>query len=375
MRSPDGQPTIGVNLLFARRGAITGPGNYAWSSIRALSRLKRFRLLVYTQGDVSRPDLGPSVKIAPGPVFSSRATRVMYEQVWLPLRAWRDGVDLLFSPGFVSPLWGRSKRVVTVPDMYYQKFPSFVTLGQRFYWRLMVPLSIRRAHVVITISRNTANDILAVMPYARRKLTVIYPGPTLDRSDRVSGSHPPVAGPYALVVANITPNKNVETLAAAVAQLKASGFPCAVYVIGEDQTALLASAIERNNISGLLRHIGRVDRETLIAYYKHATCVIHPSIYEGFGLPILEAQAMGVPLISTRGGALPEVAGNGAMYFDHDSADELARALRHIFQSPDLRSDLVSRGNHNLSRFSWEESGHTLAKTFENLLYGDENDA
>ena len=131
--------------------------------------------------------------------------------------------------------------------------------------------------------------------------------------------------------------------------------------IGDDPRGLLAAAVRRHNAEGLIQSRGRVSRHDLEEAYRDALCIVHPSFYEGFGLPVLEAQSIGCPVVCSTAGALPEVAGKGALFFDPKSSADLAQALVEMRDNVVLRRQLIRRGLENIGRFSWERCAKETA--------------
>lgn len=170
------------------------------------------------------------------------------------------------------------------------------------------------------------------------------------------------------MVTNITPNKDIETVAAAAVQLRERVRTCPIYIVGRDPRSLMARAIDRDAAAGALAPLGEVDDRTLRAYYRHALCTVHPSAYEGFSLPVLEAQALGSPVVCTRRGALPEVAGEGALYLDYGDSAQLVQAIESLLDNPREREALIFHGESNVRRFSWDRAAEGTETLFKEVL-------
>lgn len=366
------RPRIGINLLRQMPGDVTGTSRYTDSLLDALIRRKDLDLIVFCP--TGRVEIGPTspiLKVVPTPKIKNAFLRTAYEQSLFPLLAASFRLDALFSPNYVSPLWGPFKRVMTIHDMYAWQIPWSVRLGTRLHRRLLVPPSAFRCHAIVAVSENTAHDIRTAFPWATSKIHVIHEACTFDVECTVSKPldlSPPQRQPYVLMVANVEPNKDIETVAAAARQLQDSNLNCPIYVIGADPQSLMAQAIERYGAAGALVPVGRVDDQTLHAYFRYALCTIHPSAYEGFGLPVLEAQALGSPVICTRRGALPEVAGSAALYFDYGNPKQLAEAIRYLLNNPAQCEALATRGIKNVKRFSWDRAAAETVALLQNVL-------
>lgn len=360
-------PLIGVNLLFVRPGYVGGTVRYAQGLLKHLAQLDRYRLILYVQKGVIRAD-DPVLGCIPRREFSilgGLAGRVLTEHLILPFVAQRDGVDLLFSPGFVSPLWGKFRKVVTIHDLYYRLFPKFVRPWQRRYWRLFLPLSLRSADAAIADSESTRADICTAFPWAIAKVKRIHLGAdvlnraTVKRADN---------RPYCLVVGNITPNKNIETILAAFALLKKKGAGCRLIVAGSDLFGLLARELKSIPITLDVEMLEHVADDTLASLYANALCLIQASHYEGFGLPVIEAMSADCPVIASDIPVLREVGGSAAMYFSPLSSADLSGAIRKLFEDEELRSRLIALGRENASCFEWRETTRQTAELFDHVL-------
>lgn len=372
---------IAFNLLFIDRGFLTGPGYYAVQLLEHMIRLPSDEsveqpLIAYVQPSARHhfsPGAQPflrGVRDLPG-----RVSRVAYEQAMLPLRSRRDAVSLLFSPAFVSPMWGAPHFVATVCDMYYSVFPGAVEANQLRYWRTFIPLTARRCEQILTISDNSKADIERILPAARGRTISI---PLASRFE-VNALPPPAslpdkakdAEPYVLMVANLTANKNCEVVVDAVAALRAEGRKVRFIHAGKDSLGRLAERIQRRGADGFVESVGKIGDDELIRFYQGALCVVAPSYYEGFGMPAVEAQSLGTPLVCSTRGALPEAAGDGALFFDPEDAAGLAAHIGRLLDDPDLRAELVRRGHASASRFSWERTARETAAVFNDVLRGN----
>lgn len=364
---------IAVNLLFIDGGNLSGPGYYAVQLVEKMLRLPPdlrwgVDILCYVQPAARRhfsAEAQPYLKDFAS--YSGRIVRVVAEQSLLPMRVRRDKVDLLFSPGFVSPLWGAPHLAVTICDMYYRVIPHLIEGFQRRYWSVMIPLSVWASEVVLTISASSQRDIEQYLPRARGR-TVSTP---LASRFAVSDAGEPVSAagpPFVLIVANLTANKNCEAVVAAVAHLRAEGREIDLVHVGRDHLGLLAAAVATHGAEGYVRTLGKVSDETLIGLYRSCLCAVVPSFYEGFGMPAIEAQSLGAPLISSNRSSLPEAAGDAALYFDPDDSSELARHIDRLLADPALRSQVREAGFRHAATFSWERTADATMRVFRRIL-------
>lgn len=366
--------TIGVNLAFISSQKLSGPGYYAVQLFEHLVRLDRrdVRLLAFVPADaLPHFSVRATAHVVKLPVLGGRVTRVLYEQLLLPVIAHRHRVDLLFSPSFVSPLWGAKRKVVTICDMYYRAIPELLDRFQRKYWSVMVPISAKACDGIISISQHTQCDIEKYIPSVRGKIETV---PLASRFDP-DGTCPLLLSPdramvpFVLMVANLTPNKNPQVVVRALSLLRSQGVDVRLVHVGSDPSGLLRESIANHDADEIVDCLGKVDDCRLTQLYRGCLATVTPSTYEGFGMPAVEAQAMGAPLISSNRTALPEAAGESALYFNPTDASELAQRILEVMRlSPAEREDLVQRGRRSAARFSWARTATETFAVFDTVL-------
>ncbi len=364
-------PLVAFNLLYVRPGYAGGTVRYAYELLRQLCHVGRHRYLVYAQAGVfprSDPDLG-AVALHELRIRGGLPGRVVTEHLRLPALAEKDGVDLLFSPGFVSPLWGRFARIVTIHDLYYRKFPGFVRPWQRRYWRVAIPLSLRCADAAIVVSDSTRSDVAKAFPWCERKLHRVHPGS--DALARPASSRIEAGGKrfqYCLVVGNVTPNKDIQTAVSALRLLRGRGVGVQLVIAGSDPLGLLAHVLGRRPVDDGVRFLDRVQDSELAGLYAAALCLIQASRYEGFGLPVVEAMHCGCPVVASDIAVFHETAGDAALYFEPGSAHSLSLRIEQLAGDPSLCARLRTRGQANARRFSWRRSALHTADLFDKTL-------
>jgi len=284
-----------------------------------------------------------------------------WEQVTLPrlLRARRAG--LLHAPDSFLPLRRNCPAVLTVHDLAFEAMPEDMPGKTGWKYRTLVPRCARSAQAVICPSRFTADDVVERCGVPPDRVRVISEAPALRR-----GSDPAPPGRYLLSAGDLRPKKNLPLLIAAYRRLRHDGLEHRLVVTGADQ-----------GIGGQLRRLagdepvelpGFVSDDRLDALIRGAEAVVVPSVYEGFGLIALEAMARGRPVILARAGALPEVGGEAAAYFDATDVDALAQAIRRVVEDEDERRRLGQAGVARAAEFTWEKTAQATVAVYEEVL-------
>lgn len=315
-----------------------------------------------TAGAAPWTDLIPSVTV---PVNArNRLEWVRGEQQLLPRVARRAGVDVLHSLANTAPAWGRYARVVTVHDLMYRMAPD-AHLGLRGYgMRVLVPLAVRRAHRVIADSHSTAQDLHDVLGVAAQRTDVVPLGlgARSDVSPRAEAQIRAELGagarPILLCVAAKRPHKNLVRLVSALALVPAPERPVLVLVgYSTPHEAEIRRRITALGLQDDVRLRDWVDGETLEGLYAASRAFILPSLYEGFGLPALEAMARGVPVACSAHGSLAEVTGDAALHFDPTSEPAIAAAIERLLglTSGDIER-LRAAGRAQAEQFQWRRT-------------------
>jgi glycosyltransferase involved in cell wall biosynthesis len=346
--------TIGVSLLTLVPGVVGGSETYARELVRALSRVGELNYRVF------KPTIATDV---PGTfVLSYRARRSMRGRIHAMARAavfpWAlrrelrlDQLDAIHFPLTVMlPRIKRPPAAVSLLDIQHVFFPEFFSRAELAYRRVVYTWSVRRARVVIAISEHVKQTLVERMAIEAERVEVIHLGldHELFRTDGVGERRP-----FLLYPANAWPHKNHERLFQAFARVRREHPKMRLVLTGTGLERL------RGIPDGVEVH-GRVTREELARLYRTASALVFPSLYEGFGQPPLEAMASGLPVAVSRAGALPEICGDAALYFEPTSVNEITEATLAALERPD---HLVSRGLERAAQFTWE----TTAKRHDDV--------
>jgi glycosyltransferase involved in cell wall biosynthesis len=354
----------------------TGNETYTLNLVRALTahpaiQRGNHQLLLYTtHPDSLAPRLEPEARpwirrIRPegGPLRIS---------VGMPLAALRDDVDLLHVT-YVAPPVSRCRRVVTVHDISFDKYPAFFSLRDRLMLSSLVPLSMRRASRVITVSQHARLEILERYKLAAHRVAVTYEAaaeqyrPVTDRAVLADVQRRyRLPSSFILALGNLQPRKNLARLVDAYSHARQQGHLDGVHLVLAGKAMWRQSELfERAQGSGYGGDIvfpGYIADADLPALFSAALAYVYPSLYEGFGLPPLEAMACGAPVICSNAASLPEVTGDAALSFEpHDTA-ALTAALIRVHVDRELAAELRQRGLRQAARFSWTRcADETLA--------------
>lgn len=367
---------IGLNLLYLIPGDVGGTETYARGLINGLTMVQPssefFLFLNREAADWPIPDTGNVHRVVCPVAAVRRWKRYGFEQFRLP-RLVRDyGVDVLHSLGYVAPLRCPCPSIVTVHDLNYRAFGDQMPWARRMTLEFFVKHSVRRADRVITESTFSADEILQAFGVPKERVTVIYaaaepartaPGATPVCAPFAHGIQPP----YIVAFSSRSPNKNIPRLIEAFAQARESrGLAHQLVLVGHGITD--AEGAARGCGDGGVWFTGYLPDDASRAVLANADMLAFPSVYEGFGLPILEAMAAGVPVVCSNRGSLPEVAGDAAVLFDPFSTQDMADKLAEVAGNPTLRAALVRRGWENLKRFSWEKTAQQTLEMYRDVL-------
>jgi glycosyltransferase involved in cell wall biosynthesis len=275
------------------------------------------------------------------------------------------------NPAAIPPAGAGQKLVVTVHDLAFVHHPGMFPRSWRYLYRAGLRAAVRRADAIITPSRNTAEDLLSRTKIDPAKLHVVPLAASLgigNLDPDESLARLKVRTPYVLFVGTLEPRKNLVRLVRAYRRVAATGLPHALVLagpLGWNHDALMREIALQG--PGEILLTGAVTDDELDALYRSADVFAYPSLYEGFGLPVLEAMARGVPAIASTTSSLPETAGEAAIGVNPRSVREIAMAIERVLTEEDLADKLSLRGRHQSERFSWEETARLTLQVYERV--------
>jgi len=289
-------------------------------------------------------------------------------------------LDLFFSPTHYAPLFSSCPQIISILDVSYKRFPEMFPKKDLLKLALWGKLSIRRAKKIITISNSSKNDIINEYRVLANKVEVIPLGikdvnaSDMNKSEFIEKYN--LKNPYVLFVGTLQPRKNIAKLVEAFAKLESriknqesrtKGLD--LVIVGRkgwDYEKIL-SAPDKFGISERVKFLENVTNEDLPLFYKNAEVFVLPSLYEGFGLPILEAMQNECPVVTSNVSSLPEAGGDAALYFDPNDTDDIAEKIEKVISDPKLREEMVRKGKEQIKKFSWEKSAKEVIRVFETL--------
>ncbi len=353
--------------IDARKLRDFGIGTYIRNILTELSRLDRDNeyVVLCRPDDVDAADLlGRNFRM----VVETAPTYSIAEQFRIPMSLAREGAHLVHEPHYVLPPLIRCRSVVTIHDCIHLMFPQYLPSKLAYvYAKGSMWSAARKANRILTVSEASKRDILRFFDVAPEKVAVIYNAiderflapADPERMDLVRQRYQ-LDHPFVLYVGNIKPHKNIERLIDAFGRARGRGCPDEVklVIIGDEisKYPALRQSVHKHKLDKHVRFLGFQPMETLAAFYRLARAFVFPSLYEGFGLPPLEAMACGTPVVTSNVSSLPEVAGGAALLVDPYDAESIAAGICQALTDEPLRADLIMRGRERARSFSWAQS-------------------
>ncbi|HAL61072.1 MAG TPA: glycosyltransferase family 1 protein [Chloroflexi bacterium] len=363
---------IDARLVYYSQAGI---GQYILNLVRELAHLDREDDFFILQ---SRKD---KTVLTEGENFSRRSlwtpSHHRLEQWTLPLEIGPLGLDILHSPDFIPPFRRNCKSIITIHDLAFLLYPHFLTAESARYYG-QIDQAVRYTDHIIAVSEATKQDAIRLLGVPQSKITVVYEAanPTYRlledkrRVQRECAQRYGVSTPFILFVSTIEPRKNLPTLLRAYRRLLDEYKPeVRLVVVGErgwlyDQIFALT---EELNLKEEVLYLGRVSVQDLLLLYNAAQLLVHPALYEGFGLPPLEAMACGTPAIVAHVSSLPEVVGDAALLVDPEDEYGWTVAIWRVLTDGSLRAELQEKGVKRARFFSWEKAARETLALYRSL--------
>jgi glycosyltransferase involved in cell wall biosynthesis len=363
---------IGLNLVFLVPGETGGMEIAARELVPALARAAPgVRFTAFVGRDARDVDLGVDRVVLPIHA-SNRVEWVRGEQLVLPRAAERAGCDLVHSLASTAPATGRFRRVTTIHDLNYRIVPDAHFGVRGLGMRVLVPLSVRRSHRVISGSESTREDLVRMLGADPGRIDVVPHGvgrpPTAGATAAALLRTQLALGDRAVVLCLSAkrPHKNLTALLDALALIAPERRPVAVLPgYPTPHEAELRERARTLGIDGDVRFLGWTSDADVEGLFALASVFAYPSLYEGFGLPVLEAMARGVPVACSDRSSLPEVAGDAALMFDPADPAAIARAVNRLLGDSELAAELIRKGRRRAAGYSWERTALGTLAAYE----------
>lgn len=372
---------IGIDISVLSDPNRTGIGNYIYGLTKSLLKISKYEQFVLfgicplkTHKDLTnlhfhrRKNVQKSILKIPARL--SRRSFILWQQLnWPPIDFFTGQIDIFHSFNWYLPPHKKGKIISTIFDMTSVKFPSWHHERTVELDRIRFNRTARLANLVVTISESSKKDILRYYPHL--KVDIIYPAvsdiflKTVDsqKNSLVLNKYKLKEG-YYLSVATLEPRKNISSLI--YAYLKSNLSDPLVLVGGEGWKSEKLMSIAKK-YPDKIKLTGYIPEEELPILYKNAKIMLYPSLYEGFGIPVLEAMTCGTPVICSNNSSLPEVGRDSVYYINPKKSVEIIKALLDVSSSKGLRFNMSKKGHSQAKRFSWEKSARKLLDIYSKL--------
>lgn len=363
----DGTPLLGQR---------SGVGYYTGNLLAALAHeTPEWQYLLYSNRPLRplEPDLNGAVEI--DSYFPQ--SRWLWMQMVLPRAIRRNPPQLFHFPNALAPLWQPSPFVLTIHDASLFVYGQYHPWARHLTVRLLLPLVARRADAIITVSHHARAELVRVLGLPPEKIHVVYEAaashfaPVTDPARLAAVRHKyRLPETFLLYVGTLEPRKNLLRLARAVACLREEGVDVPLIMAGPQGWMMsdFQREVARLGMLDRIRYLGYLPLPDLPVLYSLATVFVFPSLYEGFGLPPLEAMACGTPVLTSNRSSLAEVCGDAACLVDPEDVASISDGLRCLLGDAALRAELSRRGRQRVQRFSWEHAARKTAAVYRQVL-------
>lgn len=349
-----------------------GIGTYAANLAHAMSTLSGVEVQI-------QPDQAWNGRLSWPPFGLRKFLYLAWNNLILPRTVRTHQPQILHGMNMVVPFRSLAGciSVVTIYDMAYMRFPETIPAHIRLYYRLLIPRVIQQARHIIAISEFTKQEVMSLLGVPENKISVtplackhsFYEPWKGDKTTVLQ--HLDLPERFILSIGTLEPRKNLVRLIQAFSQaIEHPGFDLELVVVGMSGwlTQPTFQELSRSRAAARIKFLGSVSDKVLKALYQTAEFVAYPSLYEGFGLPVLEAMSLGVPVLTSNSSSLPEVAGDTALFVDPLQVDEIKDGLVQLATNPDLRQLLGQKGLARSTIYSWQQTAQQTVTTYQNLL-------
>jgi len=306
------------------------------------------------------------------------SNRLLFDWFKLPAALKREAIDVAFFPSSNMPPRVPCRSVAAMMDLgYFYSDLRMYRFADTLYMKTAMAKTARHASALLAISEHTKKDLMTILGVPRERITVtplaadeMYLRPVSSEAVESFKARHNLTRPFFLYTGNISPRKNLHALLEAFARIKDQTDADLVVTGGLSWSDSWTGWVESLGLGERVRRLGFIERSDMPVLYASAMAYVFPSLFEGFGLPVLEAQAVGTPVICSNATSLPEVAGESALMVAPEDVEGLARALAQTAADPGLRADLAAKGRENVRRFSWAQTARKTLEVFEKVHHG-----
>ena len=373
---------IGINALFIRPGKMGGGEFYFRNLVKALIQTDRQNgyIIYLNRKHLDSFDFtSENVKVIGCPILgASKMYRVFWEQLIFPRYLKKHKIDIVHSFSQTGLLFAPCRSIMTILDLQHHYYPANFSFVQLLYLKVMIWITSKRSDKIITISNNSRNDILNILKVTVDKVDVVYASSGFDNSpcfadesdkSRVRNKYM-LNGEYILSVASLLPHKNLPRLIRAYSLLPSNNENFLV-LVGMQMKSLnqVEKTIRSVGLSNTrVKLLGYVPDEDLPALYSMAKVLVFPSLFEGFGLPLLEAMTFGCPVIASNATSIVEVVGDAAVLINPLDHNEIAEKISLLLSDPKMHDSYRQKGFERVKEFSWHRSAEKVLAIYENTL-------
>ena len=304
--------------------------------------------------------------------------RFLWSQIFLPLYLYsQKNIDVYFSPAHYLPRFCPAPQVVTIHDLAYLYYPEDFIKKDLWQLKNWTKFSVNKAGKIIAVSKTTKKDVLKNYQIGEEKVAVIYNGYEKQINKLKNENFELIEKfkfkneKYILFVGTIQPRKNLKTLIDAFSKFLQINKDFKLIIVGK-KGWLYESIFEKVKAMKLEKKViftDHVSDSELIWLYKNAFCLVLPSLYEGFGIPVLEAMNFDCPVVASFSSSLPEIGGDASLYFDPKNPDNLLEKLKSLKENKELRKELIAKGRQRIKDFSWEKCGEETLQVLTKVVF------
>jgi len=375
---------IGIDGNEANVERKVGIGEYSFELLKKFEEfsISNLRFTIYLKNK-PRPDMP---KEREGWKYRVIGPKRFWTQFGLPFDLFfhKPRPDIFFTPSHYAPRFSPIPTAISIMDVSYIHFPHLFKRSDLYQLRDWTAYSVKNASKIFTISQASKNDIIKTYGVSGGKVTVTYPGvklktqmsklKTTAQNSKVLGDKYGISNEYILFVGTLQPRKNIVRLVEAFSLISPSLIinPLSLIIVGKKGWMFeeILVAPKKFNVEDRVKFLDFVPDEDLPFFYKNALCFVLPSLYEGFGLPVLEAMKYRCPVIASNTSSLPEAGGDAALYVDPLSVEDITKNLESIIQNSELREKLIKKGYEQVKKFAWEKTARETLKGLEGLMQG-----